>query len=40
MGEDAELLLLNRNSAFTDVDLDAGGLLPLLVELIDNDHRD
>ena len=35
-----ELFLLNRNTAFADVDFDAGGLLPLLIELIADDHRD
>ena len=41
-----ELLLLDRNSAFADIDLDAGGLLTLLVEHItehaanDDEHAD
>jgi hypothetical protein len=30
----AELLLLDRNTAFSEVDLDTGGLLPLLIELV------
>lgn len=30
----AELLFLNGNTALTNVEFDAGGLLPLLVELI------
>jgi len=34
----AKLLLLDGYSAFANVDLDTGGLLPLLVELI-TDHR-
>lgn len=36
-----EPCLLNRNTAFADVDLDARGLLPLLTELIarDDDER-
>jgi hypothetical protein len=33
-----KLLLLDGNAAFADVDLDASGLLPLLVELIAQDH--
>ena len=33
-----ELLLLDRNATLTDTYLDASGLLPLLVELIANDH--
>jgi hypothetical protein len=33
-----KLLLLDGNAAFADVDLDAGGLLPILVELIAQDH--
>jgi hypothetical protein len=33
-----ELLLLDGNTAFSDVDLDASGLLPLLVVLIAEDH--
>lgn len=32
-----ELLFLDRNSAFADIDLDAGGLLTLLVEQITKD---
>ena len=35
----AELLLLDRNSAFADVDLDAIGFLALLVELIANNSN-
>ena len=31
-------LLLDGNAAFADVELDGGGLLPLLVELIAQDH--
>jgi hypothetical protein len=34
----AELLLLDGDSAFADIDLDASGLLPLLVELIAKNH--
>jgi hypothetical protein len=34
----AELLLLDGNTAFADIDLDPSGLLPLLVELIAEDH--
>jgi hypothetical protein len=33
-----KILLLDGNAAFADVELDAGGLLPLLVELIAQDH--
>ena len=33
-----KLLRLDGNAAFADVDLDASGLLPLLVELIAQDH--
>jgi hypothetical protein len=32
------LLLLDRYSAFADVDLDVRGLLPLLVKLVAEDH--
>jgi hypothetical protein len=34
----AGLLLLDGNTAFVDIDLDASGLLPLLVELMAEDH--
>jgi hypothetical protein len=34
----AELLLLDGNTALANVDLDASGLLPLLLELIAQDH--
>ena len=33
-----KILLLDGNAAFADVELDASGLLPLLVELIAQDH--
>ena len=35
-----ELLFLDGNSTFADADLDAGGLLPLLVKLIANHRSD
>src|SRR5674476_485104 len=36
----ATLLLFDRNAAFADIDFDAGGLLPRLIELIAEDcHR-
>ena len=36
----AALLLLDGNAGFADIDLNTGGLLPLLVELIANHHGD
>jgi len=34
------LLLLDGNATITDTDLDAGGLLPFLLELIAENHGD
>ena len=36
----AALLLFDGNAVFADIDLNSGGLLPLLVELIANHHGD
>jgi hypothetical protein len=39
MRQTAELSFLDRNAAFADVDLDAGGLLSLLIQLIAENYR-
>jgi hypothetical protein len=36
--EKYRLLLLDRNATVADADLDAGGLLPLMIELVTEDY--
>ena len=39
MRRNVELFLLNGNATIADADIDVGGLLPLLVILIAENHR-